>query len=154
MKRITHDRENMALVLALLRSAQQFHRAIGPAFRAAGLTASQWDVLETLSNKGPMTVNALLERALGTSGNLDVVIKNLIRSGLVKKSVSDTDRRSRVLSLTTEGRAKVETFLPAHNAALAEIFEGLPADGKRQTIRMLNRLRRSMRHTRKDHTDE
>ena len=101
-----------------------------------------------------MTVNALLERALGTSGNLDVVIKNLIRSGLVEKTVSDTDRRSRVLSLTTVGRAKVETFLPAHNAALAEIFEGLPADGKRQTIRMLNRLRRSMHHTRKDHTDE
>lgn len=154
MKRDPHNRENMALVLALLRSAQLFHRAIGPAFRAAGLTASQWDVLETLSNKGPMTVNALLERALGTSGNMDVVIKNLVRSGLVEKTVSDTDRRSRVLSLTAEGRSKVETFLPVHNAALAEIFEGLPADGKRQTIRTLNRLRRSMYHPRKDQFDE
>ncbi len=154
MKRDTHDRENMALVLALLRSAQQFHRAIGPEFRAAGLTASQWDVLETLSNKGPMTVNALLERALGTSGNLDVVIKNLIRSGLVEKTVSDADRRSRVLSLTVEGRTKVETFLPIHNAALAEVFEGLSADGKRQTIRTLNQLRRSMNYPRKDQFNE
>lgn len=82
MKRDTYYRKNMTLVLALLRSARQFHRAIGLVLLAAGLTASQWDVLEILGNKAPLTVNVLFERRR-TSGNLDIVIKNLIRSELV-----------------------------------------------------------------------
>lgn len=150
----THNRENMGLVLALLRSAQQFHRAIGPVFRAAGLTATQWDVLETLSNKGPLTINELLDRALGTSGNLDVVVKNLAKSGWVTKTVAENDRRSRVVALTDAGREKVEAFLPEHNAALSQLFGDLNKTEKRQTIRTLNQLRHTLLQSSKDQTNE
>jgi DNA-binding MarR family transcriptional regulator len=140
----TPHRENLALVLALLRAAQVFHRAIGPVFRDAGLTAPQWDVLETLSNQGPLTINDLLSHVLGTSGNVDVVIKNLMRLGFVEKEISAEDSRVRVVQLTEAGKAKVATFMPGHNQALHDIFGQLTSMQKRQTVQQLNQLRKLM----------
>lgn len=144
MKHKTQDRENQALVLALLRSQQLFMRAMGPVFRAHGLTAPQWDALETLANKGPVSMNDLMRFTLSTSGNLDVVIKNLIQAGLIEKSVDPEDKRGRILQLSPEGRRKVDDFMPIHNQALDQLFSGLGTAGKRQTITALNQLRKTL----------
>ncbi len=144
------NRENQTLVLALLRSNQLFLRAMGSVFRAADLTASQWDVLETLSNKGALSVNDLMRLILSTSGNTDVVVKNLVQAGLIEKTVNEHDRRARVLRLTISGREKVKGFLPIHNQALERIFGQLAADEKRQTIKTLNRLRKKLPQPKKD----
>lgn len=144
MKHKTQDRENQALVLALLRSQQLFMRAMGPVFRAQGLTAPQWDALETLANKGPVSMNDLMRFTLSTSGNLDVVIKNLIQAGLIEKSVDPEDKRGRILQLSPEGRRKVDDFMPIHNQALDQLFSGLGTAGKRQTITALNQLRKTL----------
>jgi len=150
MKQENHNRKNHTLVLALLRSQQLFMRAMGPVFRAAGLTAAQWDALETLNNKGDLSINNLLDLTLSTSGNLDVVIKNLIQAGWVEKAVDEHDRRARVLRLTEAGKAKVAEFMPTHNAALDNIFGQLTGDEKRQTITTLNSLRKKLPQAKKD----
>lgn len=150
MKQEKHNRKNQTLVLALLRSQQLFMRAMGPVFRAADLTASQWDALETLNSKGDLSINDLLALTLSTSGNLDVVIKNLIQAGWVEKAVDEQDRRARVLRLTEAGKAKVTEFMPTHNAALDNIFGKLNGDEKRQTISTLNKLRKKLPKSKKD----
>ena len=132
------------MVLALLRSAQTFHRAIGPTLRSADLTASQWDVLETLHTKGALTVNQLMVSTLGTSGNVDVVVKNLIRSGFVRKELSPSDGRVRIVKLTTAGKEKVSSFIPMHNQALNSIFGRLTSEDRRRIVQMLNHLRKMM----------
>ena len=147
---MTRDRDNLTLVLALLRSYQVFSRAIGPIFQSVGLTSSQWDVLETLHSKGPLSVNDLMQSILSTSGNLDVVLKNLIQSGFVEKMIDERDRRSRIVYLTDAGKAKVESFLPVHNQALAQIFSHLTNEEKRESIKMLNHLRKKLSQTEKD----
>jgi len=138
------NRENLTLVLALSRSYQQFMRTLTPLFKQADLTPSQWDILETLSNKGAMSVNDLLSALLSTSGNLDVVIKNLIKAELVEKTVDVEDRRSRVISLTDKGKDKVESFYPIHNKALEAIFQQLSSNNKQLLIKNLNQLRKKM----------
>ncbi len=150
MRHENHTRENQTLVLALLRNHQLFMRAMGPVFRSADLTASQWDALETLSNKGELSINDLMRLTLSTSGNLDVVVKNLIQAGLVEKTVDQTDKRARVLRLTPAGRKKVTEFWPAHNRALDEIFSDLDAKQKRTTITTLNQLRKALTQPKKD----
>lgn len=144
------DRENQTIVLALLRSQQMFMRAMGPVFRSAGLTAAQWDALETLNSKGSLSINDLLRLTLSTSGNLDVVVKNLIQAGFVEKTVDEKDKRARVLRLTPAGRQKVADFMPAHNHALDALFGKLSAQQKRETVTSLNRLRKSLNQTKKD----
>ena len=118
MNQPTHDRENLALVLALLRSYQIFIRSMGPIFREAKLTPSQWDVLETLTRKGPLRINDLLDALLSTSGNIDVVIRNLAQAGLVDKVQDENDRRSRIVSLTSKGQKKANAFYPSHNCCV------------------------------------
>ncbi|NRP13478.1 MULTISPECIES: MarR family winged helix-turn-helix transcriptional regulator [unclassified Aliiroseovarius] len=145
-----HIRENQTLVLALLRSQQLFMRAMGPVFRSGGLTAPQWDALETLSNKGPLSINDLMRLTLSTSGNLDVVVKNLIQAGWVEKTVDENDRRARVLRLTPAGHEKVAEFMPTHNRALEQVFAGINAQDKRQAIRVLNQLRKKLPQSEKD----
>jgi MarR family 2-MHQ and catechol resistance regulon transcriptional repressor len=152
MTQQNHTRENHTLVLALLRSQQLFMRAMGPVFRSAGLTASQWDTLETLSNKGALSINDLMRLTLSTSGNLDVVVKNLMQAGLVEKTVDERDRRARVLRLTQAGNQKVADFMPVHNRALEQIFGDLGLQSKRETIRTLNQLRKKLPQPKKDAT--
>ncbi|MFD1156938.1 MarR family winged helix-turn-helix transcriptional regulator [Roseovarius aestuarii] len=150
MKHENHTRVNQTLVLALLRSQQLFVRAMGPVFRSAGLTAPQWDALETLSSKGALSINDLMRLTLSTSGNLDVVVKNLIQAGWAEKTVDEHDKRARVLRLTEAGRQKVAEFLPAHNRALDQIFCDLDALEKRDTISTLNKLRKKLPQPQKD----
>ena len=138
------DRENLALVLALSRTHQVFMRAIAKVFREEGITAPQWDVIETLYSKGPLTVNELMASILSTSGSLDVVLTNLCDAGLITKQVCELDRRSRIVALTSSGRVKVDDFYPRHNAALEDIFGAVPRADRRRSVHELNRLRRAI----------
>ncbi len=147
MSRNSTIRENQTLVLALLRSAQLFHRRMNPVFKAAGLTSSQWDVLETLNTKGNLSVNQLMTHTLGTSGNLDVVIKNLVQLELVEKAIDQHDRRARTVRLTPKGTKMVAEFMPLHNRELDRIFTQLSSTQKRRTISSLNQLRKSLTQT-------
>lgn len=137
-------RKDKTLVLALLRCSQQFFRSMGPVFQSAGLTSSQWDVLETLYTKGELSINELMKSILSTSGNLDVVLKNLMQAGFLEKTICKNDRRSRIVRLTKSGNAKVEGFLPEHNIALGQVFGELTGVEKRESIRILNRLRKQL----------
>ncbi len=139
------SRENLALVLSLSRSYQRFFRSMVPVFEQAGLTSSQWDVLETLHSKGPLSVNDLIESVLGSSGNVDVIVKNLMTAGLVHKTVDRRDRRKRIVSLTANGETNVAEFYPVHNEALAAIFSLLSSTQKREHVKALTSLRRHMR---------
>ncbi len=150
MTQKNQDRENQALVLAVLRSQQMFMRAMGPVFRDGGLTAPQWDALETLSHKGALSVNDLMQFTLSTSGSLDVVVRNLIQAGWVEKSVDEFDKRARVLHLTPAGHKKVADFLPAHNHALDQIFANLTEEEKRTSIATFNRFRKKLSQVKKD----
>lgn len=143
------SREDSALVLALLRSSQLFVRSIGPVLHHAGLTTSQWDVLEALHTKGGLTINELMDVILTTSGNLDVVVKNLMSAGFLEKTVNEHDRRSRIVRLTELGENKFNSVLPVHNQALAEIFSGLTHKDKREAIRILSYLKKQLTRNRR-----
>ncbi|NVO57940.1 MarR family transcriptional regulator [Rhodobacteraceae bacterium B1Z28] len=129
-------------------------RAMGPVFREGGLTAPQWDALETLSHKGALSINDLMHFTLSTSGSLDVVVRNLIDAGWVEKSVDEKDKRARVVRLTLAGREKVAEFLPIHNRALDQIFQSISAQDKRSTISTLNQLRKKLPQPRKAKHDQ
>ena len=144
MRKQNQTRVNLALVLALSRAYQIFIRHMNPQFKRARLTASQWDVMETLTSKGPMSVGELMASLLSTSGNIDVVIRNLIVSGYVEKVPNKTDRRGRIVSLTESGKQKANAFYPVHNNLLAELFEGLTQQEKRALIKALNNFRKKV----------
>jgi DNA-binding MarR family transcriptional regulator len=78
------------------------------------LVAAQAAVLVTLLRGGPTRMSALSHSLECDAGNLSGMIDRLEEAGHVTRSTSATDRRVRVLSLTTAGRriaTKVERRL-------------------------------------------
>ena len=75
-----------------LKTMIVFHKA-ERTFRAAEshvikdhqLTPTQFSVLETLYSKGDLRIQNLIDSILATSGNMTVVIRNMVRDGWIKR---------------------------------------------------------------------
>ena len=70
----------------LLRAAETVDGAVMPSLDAAGLTPSQFGVLEALHHIGPLCLSELARKLLKTGGNLTMVVGNLQKRGLVKRT--------------------------------------------------------------------
>lgn len=80
----------------------------------AGLTISQYGVLEALHRIGPLCQKDLAEKILKTSGNLTMVIDNLEKQALVKRERDVNDRRVWNVRLTDKGRRLITQLFPEH----------------------------------------
>jgi MarR family transcriptional regulator, 2-MHQ and catechol-resistance regulon repressor len=104
----------------------------------AGLSESQFGVLEALLHVGPLHQCDLAERILKTSGNMTMVIGNLERRGLVRRSRSTGDRRFIEVRLTREGEQLVRKVFPPHAERLTRLMASL-SEGEQRTLGRLCR---------------
>ena len=72
-----------------------------------------------------------------TSGAITKRIDRLERAGLVTRTVSDTDARSRRVALTAEGRALVDELVEKHVANERRLVSGLSERERDQLARLL-----------------
>ena len=70
---------------------------------AAGLTISQFGVLEALHHKGPLCQRDIAVKILKSTGNITLVIDNLEKQGLVTRERTSEDRRYLTIRLTGQG---------------------------------------------------
>ena len=83
-------------------------------FKKHQLTPTQFSVLETLYSKGDLRIQDLIDSILATSGNMTVVIRNMVRDGWITRETDPEDRRAYLVSITDAGRKKIEEALPDH----------------------------------------
>lgn len=88
----------------------------------AGLTVTQFGVLETLFHLGPLCQSELAEKLLRSGGNLTLVVDNLEKAGLVVRERDPADRRFVVVRLTERGTSYIaEIFPKVLSAVVAEM---------------------------------
>jgi MarR family 2-MHQ and catechol resistance regulon transcriptional repressor len=135
-------RETLALTtyIQLVRAAESVSRRLLPGITAGTLTESQFGVLEALYHLGPMHQCDLAERILKTSGNMTVVIRNLERRALVRRSPAAGDRRFRLVQLTPSGARLIRRAFPAHAAAVASEMAVLSQAEQRMLGRLCRRV--------------
>lgn len=104
------------------------------------LTYSQFAVLEALYHVGSMTQGEISGKTLKSTSNLTTVIDNLERVGRVRRERDANDRRVIHVHLTEAGRAKIETVLPGHVAALVEEFSVLSASEQEALGKLCKKL--------------
>lgn len=109
--------------------------------QAHQLTQTQFAVLETLYSKGNLRIQDLIDRMLATSGNMTVVIRNMVRDGWVIKTCDPKDRRSFLIGLTPQGREKIEQVLPDHIQQTVETLSVLSPKDKEDLIRILKQFK-------------
>lgn len=108
--------------------------------QAAGfdLTSVQFAALDALHHNPGIDQARLAEIIAYDRATIGGVVERLERKGLVRREVSKTDRRARVLAMTTEGADLYATMRPVVEALQADILEQLTED-ERQTFLSLSR---------------
>lgn len=98
-------------------------------FAGVSLTASQVRALYLLAHAREPVTPARLAEALGvTAGAVTQLVDGLRGEGLVETAPHPSDGRSRVLALTPDAAAEVDTFEAAVVRRMAPLFEVLDDD--------------------------
>ncbi len=106
----------------LMRAAETVTSRTSRTMSAAGLTISQFGVLEALNHKGPLCQRDIAAKILKSTGNITLVIDNLEKQGLVKRERINEDRRYLTIRLTEQGETLIgTTFADVETAIIAEM---------------------------------
>ncbi len=102
----------------LMRAADSVTSRVNRTMSVAGLTISQFGVLEALYHKGPLCQRDIAAKILKSTGNITLVIDNLEKQGLVKRERISEDRRYLTVSLTDQGETRISAAFSKVEAAI------------------------------------
>ncbi|MCI0388468.1 MAG: MarR family transcriptional regulator [Acidobacteria bacterium] len=105
------------------------------------MCGSDFAVLEALLHKGPLPVNEIGRKVLLTSGSMTVAVDRLETKGLVERRASSTDRRTRIVHLTKEGRSLIRRAYAEHAADMERLASAsLTMAERARLIRLLKKI--------------
>lgn len=126
--------------IKLRRAVNALSLCEGEAMRGAGLSESQFGVLEALLHLGPLCQRELAAKVLKSPGNLTTVVDNLERRGLAERRRDGDDRRVVTVHLTEGGEDLIREVFPKVADALVGAFSELTAGDQNQLAELCRRL--------------
>src|SRR5262245_29774782 len=126
--------------IKLMRAADSITARVDGVMSAAGLTIGQFGVLEALLHLGPLCQRDLGRKLLRSNGNVTVVLNNLGRRGLVRRTRRTDDRRFITVTLTGKGRRLIGGIFPRHVAKVVGEMNVLAGDEQDALGRLCRRL--------------
>ena len=133
----------MNAFITLSRAADSVTARTQAVIVGAGLTGSQFGVLEALYHLGPLCAAELAEKVLSSRGNLTLVISNLERNGLAARTTRAEDRRYRTVELTAKGRKLMKAAFPRHARLVAKTMGALEPAELEELRRLCRKLGRA-----------
>ena len=136
------DVEPMQVLSRISRLARHLDIARRGAFAEHGLESWEFDVLSALRRQGPpfqLTPGALLRATLVTSGTMTNRIDRLAAADLVRREPDPRDKRGVLVTLTDQGRARVDAALAGLLRRERALLAGLDT-GERQHLADLMRI--------------
>jgi MarR family 2-MHQ and catechol resistance regulon transcriptional repressor len=113
----------------LLRAADTVDSVLMPKLEAAGLSPTQFGVLEALYHIGPLYLGELARKLLKSSGNLTLVVGNLEKRGLVTRTRQIADKRFYRVSISAKGKKLIAEVFPQHLERIVAAMSALsPAE--------------------------
>ena len=115
------------------------HTRVAEALGSIGLTPASFGVLNVLGAR-----NGAIQQEIGSLMGIDpstmvALIDDLEGAGLVERRPHPKDRRARAVALTAKGRRRLERGRALAGQVEDEVLGGLPADERRELIRLLRR---------------
>lgn len=134
------ERAVLSAFVKLMRGSDSLVSATHGHLASAGLTISQFGVLEALFHLGPMPQKELADRILKSPGNMTTVLRNLEKRGLVYRKRSAEDRRISDVHLTADGSALISELFPRHLKGLVGAFSKFNDDELADFVRLSRKL--------------
>lgn len=89
-------------------------------------TLPRFDVMAALFRRREgVTMSELSRMLLVSNGNATTVVDRLEKDGLVRRTQSETDRRTVFVALTAEGLTQFDVLATQHEAEVSRVFAGL-----------------------------
>ena len=126
--------------IKLVRATEAVNARTSQNFLEAGLTVSQFGVLEALYHGGPMIQRDLAKKILKSTGNITMVIDNLEKRQLVQRERGEDDRRYITVHLTEEGRKLIGSIFPRQAAAILAEMSVLSDEEQQELGRLCRKL--------------
>lgn len=131
--------------IALLRASKNIHAKEQRYVQRFGISMGQFEVLEVLFHRGALRVGEITALIGSTPGNVTVVVKNLVKSGLITSQKSEHDKRVVLNSITPEGEALMSDMFTQHVENLADAFHLIDDEELKTLFTLLRRLHKSNR---------
>ena len=104
------------------------------------LCDSDFRVLEALLHKGPLPVNIIGQMVELTTGSITTAIDRLESKWLVVRKHHPTDRRIRIVELTSKGRQLIEKAFAQHKIDMEKAVSNLSRAERGMLVDLLKRL--------------
>ncbi len=134
------ERQALDLYIKLTRASDVVNQRINSHLKAWNLTVSQFGVLEALYHLGPLNAGSLADKILKSSGNLTLVLENLVKRGLVERQRDPADGRRVVVHLTDLGRDQIDAILPIHVTRVVDVMGARSAEEQAQLAALARKL--------------
>jgi MarR family 2-MHQ and catechol resistance regulon transcriptional repressor len=105
-----------------------------------GICLSDFMVLEVLLHKGPMSISMIGEKVLLANASMTSAVDRLEERGFVVRQSSDSDRRSKIVVLTNQGRTFISELYARHAQDIEAVTSILTQSEKNQLRVLLKRL--------------
>ncbi|WP_198665807.1 MULTISPECIES: MarR family winged helix-turn-helix transcriptional regulator [unclassified Sphingomonas] len=121
------------LAEGLRQSVSAFVRAVGN--RTGTVKSAQSETLDLLENLGSMNVAALADRRGVTHQTMRLIVAGLEAQGSVRQLADPADRRSKLVSITSEGRLALFQARANRAVHIADAIRGLLSPEERKQLK-------------------
>lgn len=110
-----------------------------------GLTSARWQILGAIvATERPQPV-AWLARDLGASRqNIQRIVNDLVKEGMVVLAANPHHRRAQLVVLTDKGRQIFDAAIRLYNPRINELSDGLSIEDVQTAHRVMSELRRKL----------
>jgi MarR family 2-MHQ and catechol resistance regulon transcriptional repressor len=139
-KSASEDSPGVHAWLILMKAHRALMKHAENSFATLEIGLTDFVILELLLHKGPQKVSDIGRRVGLTSGAITAAIDRSEKQGLVARSFDAQDRRSRVVTLTAEGRTLIQKAFARHSEAMEGAMSALTTSEQRTLAALLKRV--------------
>jgi MarR family 2-MHQ and catechol resistance regulon transcriptional repressor len=116
---------DLKTITILFRATHRIESLIKTDVSRYGLNPTEFGALEALYHKGPLSVQAIIDKVLIANSSMTYVLSSLEKKQWIQKEQDSTDRRIHTISLTEEGKHFMDEIYPKHVASLRKVLDQL-----------------------------
>lgn len=134
------DLRGVHMWLLLFRASHAIGDEARRSVDSLGLCLSDFGVLEALLHKGPLSISALGNKVLLSSGSMTAAVDRLENRQLLERTYDVYDRRARLIRLTPKGRVLIERLFAQHEQDMERAFAPLDTQERALFAGLLRKL--------------
>ena len=123
--------------------ARDLDRATSKICSSYGITYPQFQVMEALLHKGSLSVGEIRDSILSSNGTVPVIINNLEKIDMVRRTKDPSDNRKCIVEITAEGKSLIEQVWAENEEMFTGKFSVWTDEEKRELIRLFNLYRKT-----------